>query len=201
MNSAAVLGLAALLQSLFQIKRLAHEGTWDETQVAPLVESLFHLDAVSAEEVYGGVHALGPGLALLGQQLQGRNVDSLVARMAATILHLERKLIRHHKMMKLLATHIRDAERARDVFGAMHENIYERMSETYVDTLSKLSPRVMVQGQPEHLTRARIVVRIRTLLLAAVRGAVLWRQSGGNGFRLFWKRQAIIDQAQRLLGF
>lgn len=199
MKPGAILGLAAMLQALTQVKRLGAEASWDEAQAAPLIDSLFRIDADSAESVYGGSAALSSGLKTLCDQMQGRNVDPLIARMAGTVLHLERKLTRRAPMLKLLAGHIHDAERARDAFGDLHENVIERMSEAYSDTLSRLSPRVMVQGNPNHLSNPRNVARIRALLLTAIRGAVLWRQSGGSGWHLLIKRRRILAQAKALI--
>jgi high frequency lysogenization protein len=200
MKPGAVLGLAAMLQALAEVKRLAVDATWNEANVAPLIDSLFRIDADSAESVYGGSTALAVGLAALVDQMQGRNIDPAIARMAGTVLHLERKLARRTPMLRLLAGHIRDAERAREAFGDLHDNVIERMSEAYVDTLSRLSPRVMVQGNPVHLGQPRNVARIRALLLAAIRGAVLWRQSGGSGWHLLIMRRKILALAKRMAG-
>lgn len=199
MKPGALLGLAAMLQALVQVRRLGFEASWDEAQITPLIESLFHIDADTAEAVYGSTRALEPGLKTLCDQMAGHKVDPLVARMAGTVLHLERKLARRRPMLDALASHIHNAERAREAFGLLHDNVIERMSEAYVETLSRLSPRVMVQGNPEHLGNSRNVARIRALLLTAIRGAVLWRQSGGSGWHLLIKRQKILAGARALL--
>ena len=200
MKPGAIFGLAAMLQALVQVRRLGFEATWDESQITPLIDSLFHIDADSAEAVYGSALALESGLKVLCDQMEGHRVDPHVARMAGTVLHLERKLTRRRPMLDLLADHIRDAERARDAFGLLHDNVIERMSEAYVETLSRLSPRVMVQGNPDHLGNPRNVARIRALLLTAIRGAVLWRQSGGSGWHLLIKRRKILAAARAMLG-
>lgn len=199
MKSGALLGLAAMLQALVQVRRIGVESGWDEAQALPLLESLFRVDANTAEDVYGGAAALQPGLKTLCEQMGGGKMDPQIARMAGTLLHLERKLARRAPMLKLLAGHIEEAGRARTAFGTMHENVIERMSAAYLDTLSRLSPRVMVQGNPDHLGNPRNVARIRALLLAAIRGAVLWRQSGGSGWQLLVKRRKILAAAQALL--
>ncbi len=196
MKPGAILGLAALIQALVQVRKLAAEASWDEASALPLIESLFHIDADSAEAVYGGSAALQPGLNALCDQMEGRKVDPQVARMAGTVLHLERKLARRPPMLKLLAGHIDEAERARAAFGTLHDNVIARMSEAYLDSLSRLSPRVMVQGNADHLANPRIVARIRALLLSAIRGAVLWRQSGGSGWHLLIKRRKILAMAR-----
>jgi high frequency lysogenization protein len=47
------------------------------------------------------------------------------------------------------------------------------LAETYSETVSTLSPRIMVTGEPNLLNRPEIANRIRALLLAGVRAAVL----------------------------
>ncbi|MGE3106433.1 MAG: DUF489 family protein, partial [Lysobacterales bacterium] len=69
----------------------------------------------------------------------------------------------------------------------------------YGEHLSTLTPRVMVSGEPALLKQPRLVCRIRALLLAAVRAAVLWRQSGGSRFGLLLHNKSIRVQAQALL--
>ena len=49
MKPGAILGLAAMLQALTQVKRLGADASWDEAQAAPLIDSLFRIDADSAE--------------------------------------------------------------------------------------------------------------------------------------------------------
>jgi high frequency lysogenization protein len=66
-------------------------------------------------------------------------------------------------------------------------------------TVSNLRPRVLVQGNALYLTQPRVVGRIRTLLLAALRAAVLWRQSGGTRIGLLLKRRRLIAAARRLV--
>lgn len=199
MKPGAILGLAAMLQALVQVRRLGQEASWDESQALPLIESLFRTDADSAEAVYGGTPSLQTGISVLCDQMEGRRVDALVARMAGTVLHLERKLARRQPMLKLLSGHIHEAERARDAFGVLHDNVIERMSVAYSDTLSRLSPRVMVQGNADYLSNPRNVARIRAMLLTAIRGAVLWRQSGGSGWHLLIKRRKILATARAML--
>lgn len=199
MKPGAILGLAALVQALSQVQKLGSEATWDEAQVSALLESLFRIDAASAQDVYGGGDALNPGLRKLCDQMRGVKADPTLARMAGTVLHLERKLSRRPAMLKVLSEHIHSAERAREAFGLLHDHVIERMAEAYSLTLSRLNPRVMVHGNAEHLAMPRNVARIRALLLCAIRGAVLWRQSGGSGWQLLIKRKRILAAAESLL--
>jgi high frequency lysogenization protein len=57
----------------------------------------------------------------------------------------------------------------------------------------------MVEGNPAYLQQPVQVNQIRALLLAAVRGAVLWRQLGGSQLRLLFRRRQYAMLARGLL--
>jgi high frequency lysogenization protein len=57
----------------------------------------------------------------------------------------------------------------------------------------------MVQGDPQYLQVGDNAARIRVLLLAGIRACVLWRQAGGNRWRLILNRQALLNEASRQL--
>jgi high frequency lysogenization protein len=69
----------------------------------------------------------------------------------------------------------------------------------YTDTISGLSPRIVVNGKPQYLKLERTVDWIRTLLLAGLRSAVLWDQLGGGRFELLFGRKRIVREAESLL--
>ncbi|NJN52070.1 MAG: lysogenization regulator HflD [Gammaproteobacteria bacterium] len=65
--------------------------------------------------------------------------------------------------------------------SAAGEPAYEQISAIYQSTLSTLSRRIQVRGVPALLAQDSVAAKVRTLLLAAVRAAWLWRQLGGRG--------------------
>ncbi len=62
-----------------------------------------------------------------------------------------------------------------------------------------MQPRVIVAGQPFHLKDQAITEKIRAILLAGIRSAVLWKQVGGNQLQLLFKRKIYIEEAKYLL--
>ena len=95
------------------------------------------------------------------------------------------------------------SEIRRDVSGdaehLMSSANYERFAELYKATISHLKPRVIVQGEQEHLSNAHVVAQIRTSLLAGVRAGVLFAQLGGSRWQILLHRRGYIDNAMRLL--
>jgi len=78
-------------------------------------------------------------------------------------------------------------------------DVSARLADLYVQTLSRLAPRILVEGNPTYLQQSAQVDQIRALLLAAVRAAVLWRQLGGTQMRLLFRRRQYAMMARGLL--
>ena len=74
------------------------------------------------------------------------------------------------------------------------EFIFESFATLYQEWLSSLQPRIMINGAPHHLQNPSNISKIRTLLLAGVRSAMLWRQLGGRRWQLFFARKAILNE-------
>jgi len=84
-------------------------------------------------------------------------------------------------------------------FGMDHSNIYASLGGLYSETVSLLNPRIMISGEPEYLNNPENANRIRTLLLSAIRCAVLWQQLGGSRWQLLFKRKQIFRTVKKLL--
>ncbi len=69
----------------------------------------------------------------------------------------------------------------------------------YKQTLSNLSFRIHVTGNPTHLQNAHTANRVRALLLAGIRGAILWRQVGGKRWHLLINRSRYLKACTTLL--
>ena len=190
--------LAGLFQAVGLVRDLAHSGQLDSQAYATCVDSLFMVDAADSSTVYGGVEHLRPGLDVLRRQL-AQNHDPEITRYALLLLVLERKLARKPQLLSTLRSGIEQARSKRDYFTPLHDNIIAHLAELYANTVSTLKPRVMVNGHYSYLSRPENANRIRTLLLAGVRAAVLWRQSGGNRLTLLLGRKRLQRQVAELL--
>ena len=73
------------------------------------------------------------------------------------------------------------------------------LASIYLDIISPLGPRIQVTGTPAHLQQPQVQHKVRALLLAAVRSAVLWRQVGGKRRHLIFGRKQMVEQAKILL--
>ena len=194
------LALAGLLQAVKLVQRVANEGVGDAPGLDASLASVFRIDADTVESVYGNATLMRPGLEALVAHLEsGRQRDPASSRIAATVLHVERKLIQNSSLMTSIRDGLTDIERQREHFGITHPTVLARLGDLYASTVSRLSPRVLVQGNPVQLAQAPVVAQIRAVLLAAMRSAVLWRQLGGSYWDLILRRRAILAAAKEWL--
>ncbi len=192
------IALAGLFQAVGLVRDLAHNGELNNQAFATCVDSLFMIDAADSSAIYDSVDRLRPGLETLRRQL-GHSHDPEITRYALLLLVLERKLAHKPQLLQALRAGIEQARSKRDYFTPLHDNIIAHLAELYANTVSTLKPRVMVNGHYTHLSRPENANRIRTLLLAGVRAAVLWRQSGGNRLTLLLGRKRLQQRVGQLL--
>lgn len=196
------IALAGLFQAVEQMQRCARSGQpGDVPAMDTVLEAVLRIDADSARAVFDGVGNLQPGLALLAQHLD-RRFDVLrleQARYVSSLMFLERKLAGAPETGAQLITALQllAMERAR---RPMHDEwMLQRLAALYVDHVSTLGPRIMVSGEPVHLKTPANANRIRSLLLAGLRAAVLWRQCGGRRWKMVCFRSAMRRDTEALL--
>jgi high frequency lysogenization protein len=181
------LALSALFNCIDSVIQLAHKGQCDSEQLSTCLGSLLHDEADSIEDIYGGLENLKSGLGALmynlgGKQLDpdGRPKDMESTRYSINVLHLQRKLMQNNDVFDELMQGIQEAQGKLEFFDLTHPNIIASLAKTYSETIGKLGPRIMVKGEQTHLGNPENASKIRALLLAAIRAALLWDQAGGG---------------------
>jgi len=195
-----VLALAGIAQALQQVRRIAETGHSEASVVRTAIDSVFRVDAESPQAVYGSAANVAPGLRLLHNYFRSQGQDEILPRLALAVLQLERRFVREHAVVEQVSQGIARARRqAGELNDSVHPDVLTSLGGLYADTISHLKPRVMVQGNPHYLGQAGVVAEIRALLLAAVRSAVLWRQTGGQYWDFLLSRKAMIEAVDRQL--
>lgn len=196
-----ILALAGLLQAAGLVRDIAHEGRVKQDAFAVCVRSLFETDPKDTEAVYGGVAGVRYGLELLIKQFsEARSPQNLeVVKYGVAVLHLERQLAKRPAMLQQISAGVEKARGQSAHFDITHDNIIASLASCYLDTISTLKPRIVVAGAQGHLSNPDNANKVRTLLLAAIRSAVLWRQCGGTRWQLFFGRRKLLNCAQALL--
>ena len=194
------IALAGVFQVAELVSRIARQGIADTSAMECSIYSLFQTDAESVEAVYGGVPNLSTGLRILASLFDIEKSRSReISRYVISLFILEKKLSKDKQLLTKIADGIKNTSERLDHFPMLHQNIVAGLAELYTKTISNLSPRIMVEGESVHLQNPDNVNRIRTLLLAGLRSAILWRQCGGGRLHLILKHRKYSETAHELL--
>ena len=117
---------------------------------------------------------------MVGEVKIGEHSETI--RYVMDVLALEQRLRRTPKLMRSMGAGISATQEHRHLneLTVTDEDIISRLSGLYEDTAGTVQPRIRVQGQQKHLANTMNTSRIRALLLAAIRSAVLWHQLDGR---------------------
>ncbi len=194
------LALAAVYQAATLVDSMAQTGTAESEAVSSSLYSLFQQNPGSAVEVYGGVEGVRLGLMALRKQLTAPEREHLeVPKYALTLLVLAGKLMKDRDTLGIISEGIEQAGAKLALYEHTHSNQIAAMADLYRHSISNISPRIMVKGKPLFLQNPDTQNRIRALLLAGIRSAVLWRQLGGSRLQLLFSRKRIVAEVEELL--
>jgi high frequency lysogenization protein len=194
------IALAGIAQAAALVDQLAINGTADTAAMQASIGSILKIDSDSVLDVYGGLPGIKLGLEQLQIQMTGYKISSpQQARYAASLVFLEHQLSSRKDMMKTIQIGIAKAQNQAENFGLLHENVMANLGDIYHSTISTLQPRVMVNGEPDFLSRSDIANKIRATLLAGIRSAILWRQCGGTRWKFLFFRKKIQKELKLLL--
>ncbi len=192
------IALAGMFQATALVRDIAHDGQYDNQEFTTCIESLFHITVADSEQIYGDLARLRRGLNLVRKQLSEHQNPELT-RYVVVLMTLERKLSRQPRLLQTLGDGIQSTQQRLEHFPLTHDNIIAGLADLYTETVSTLRPRIMVNGHYQHLSQAGNANRIRALLLAGIRAAVLWHQSGGGRFKLLFGRKRLLAAAHQLV--
>ncbi len=193
--------LAGIYQAAKLVQEIARSGSVADANLSPLLETLFRFDANSVNEVYGDSSTVKKGLQVLADQLSGKRQqsDMELTRYAIGLLQLEKSLYRKPSVMDELARQLQTTQDKMEYFDLTHENIIASLAEVYQQYVSPLAAKIMVKGEADYLSHAYNANKIRAILLAGIRSAVLWRQCGGTRWQLLFSRKRYLQSAEALL--
>lgn len=204
-----VLALAGVFQAARLAQQLAREGRADGEAFRAGAHSVLHLDAASTEAVYGGIGGVQLGLRLLRDKLTGaaEPMDLEMAKYVISLLQLEAALRRRPEVASAIRAGIESATAQMAFFETddddrgeeVHPRLTEKLAELYVQTVSTLTPRILVNGDHGYLATPLIAAKVRTALFAGVRSAVLWHQLGGNRWQILFGRRRLSAEAAQIL--
>ncbi|SHG83676.1 high frequency lysogenization protein HflD [Ferrimonas marina] len=193
------MAFAGICQAIDQVRDIARHGHVEEEMLRGSVQSILVTDPETPDQVFADVD-LTTGYQVVVEQLgDGSRKDVDLTRYLVGVLALERKLAAKPAAMSMLAERLTQVKRQTHHFELTDEQVLSNLASVYSDVISPLGSRIQVVGTPMQLQQTSNQYKIRTLLLAAIRSAVLWRQLGGKRRHLVMARRALVQTANQHL--
>jgi len=194
------LALAGIYQAASLVKQIATKGIANSAHIESSLETLFRFDAATVEEVFGSVAGVSHGVKILHKNINDRSARDIdVTKYVISLLMLERKLASNSAMLDQIDNQLKKIESQFNFFSLNHENTFAKLGQLYKDAISTLGPRIIVNGEQPHLNNEINANKIRALLLAGIRSAVLWRQCGGSRLQFLFGRKAYLRECEAIL--
>lgn len=194
------LALAGVFQAAQLVHDLATRGLVDQHTFASSIGSILITDPETTADIYGGdFFNLRTGATTLRKVLlKDSSVAPQVLHYAMGILVLNTKLAKNQPMLTAIGQRLDTVKSQAMHFNPTHENVLAALAGLYQDTLSTLSYRIQVKGNPTILQQTGNADKVRSLLLAGIRSAMLWSQSGGKRWKLLFSRKKILQDLDAL---
>ncbi|MDT8375257.1 MAG: high frequency lysogenization protein HflD [Mariprofundaceae bacterium] len=196
------IALAAMVQSVSMVDRIARTGLCDADDFKAIIQSLLAAKSEDIAGMYGGIHQLQTGLHISEKLLGGIQMERARPLMtyAAGLIALEKKLGKNRKMLAAIADGMVRIQKQSEYFSSVtHESVIGGIADLYGSTVSTLKPSIIVRGKPEHLKQSANTNRVRALLLAGIRAAHLWHKHGGGHLRLLIGRRKLHQETEKLI--
>ncbi len=189
------IALGAVTQCALHVHELASTGRVDARQLETCMNTLMVMNPETTADVYPRVSAFSQGLDVLQKSFDSKGLREHpeAARYMLGMLVLQQRLMKLPRMQgRIGATlmDIQDRRRAGELQPWSEQEFIE-LGQLYQETLSSLTFRIHVSGNPEYLRQQHVAHQIRGLLLAGIRSAVLWHQLGGRRWHLLFYKNRI----------
>lgn len=189
------LAFSGILQALSLISELAQHGNCNQKALEASLNSVTYIDSPDVITIFGGQNNLQLGLVELNKLLTRAQQRPSYLNYLMGVFRLEKLLMKSPELQKQLQDLIN--EMADDAQTGVTN--YYSLASIYRQTLGELTFKIILTGNQLYLKDQDIVAKIRALLLAAVRSAVLWRQLGGNKLQLFFARKKLIKTTTKAI--
>lgn len=194
------MALAGMFQCAALIEQMATHGDMNEAAFDCSFDSLFTFDAPTTLDVFGDLAGLSRGLNVLTQHLGGEGLKSKhITYYVLSMLKIAARLQGDEGMASEIQTSLQKIESQSRDFDLSRKSIIAKIDGIYQSTVSTINPRILVQGEQNYLSNSNNASKIRTLLLAGIRAAVLWSQLGGSKWKLLFSRKKYLLTAKQLL--
>jgi len=197
------LALAGMFQAAALVDELATHGRCDSDEFDCSFDSLFTIEAKTTREALGDIPCLSRGFTALSDYLGGENRSPgrNIAYYLLSMLKISYQVLRNEDLSEKLLSGLQRIDSSSSEFNMSRNSMVNKIDGLYQDCISVLSPRIIVRGEQNYLRNDDNAARIRVLLLAGIRAAVLWQQLGGSRWKLFWSRRKYVATARKFSSY
>ena len=217
-NDEQAIALAALFQAANLVEQIATRGMVPQNNFETSIQSIFVTKPDNTEQIYGGVQDLPHNLSLGFRSLlelidkSKAEQNQNVIRYGLSLIHLEKKLSKRPDVLATIANRLEQMTQQARYFSPegqdpqdnpaafSHPSVVANLASLYQDTLSTFSFRIQVSGEPRHLQNPENAAKIRALLLAGIRAAMLWKQVGGKRWHLLFFKSRMRPSIKKITG-
>ena len=196
-----MIALSGVCQSAWLVTQLARKGTLDSDLLKISLQSIVETEPDSADAIFNGAPNVRTGAEQLMLHLdprrQPRNMD--VFRYSLGLLTLQKRLGKIPSTFDALGKRIDDAKRQLEHFDLLDDHMISNFASIYTDIISPIGQRIQVAGTPAYLQPKANQDKIRALLLAGVRSAVMWQQLGGNRLQFLLSRKKMLEATEQII--
>ncbi len=193
------IAFASICQAVKLVEDVARHGNCDQDAFSASLNSVIELNPPSTLAIFEKETNLLVGLNVMIKDFDNNPSSNTQTRYIINLLALERKLKGRRDSLSQLGDRIETLNRQMQHFDLLDEQMISNFASVYLDVISPLGPRIQVAGKPEQLQQTPVQNKVRALLLAGIRGAVLWRQVGGKRRHLIFSRKQMIEQAKIII--
>ena len=195
-----VIALAGVVQAARMVDQVAKTGSYPAAFFEASLRSLFAFDAPTVDAVYGNIQGVKLGLRSVVDMLTDATNEDHVAMGAYVrgLLKLEDQFGKRPDLQEVVASRLGHVNFKAQHFSDDAVELAASISAIYQDTISRLPYRIKVKGNVQHLQQTKNADLVRTLLLAGLRSAHLWRQLGGRPRHFLFKGGKLAATASDL---
>ena len=195
-----VIALAGVVQAARMVDQVAKTGSYPAAFFEASLRSLFAFDAPTVDAVYGNIQGVKLGLRSVVDMLTDATNEDHVAMGAYVrgLLKLEDQFGKRPDLQEVVASRLGHVNFKAQHFSDDAVELAASISAIYQDTISDLPYRIKVKGNAQHLQQTKNADLVRTLLLAGLRSAHLWRQLGGRPRHFLFKGGKLAATASDL---
>lgn len=194
------LALAALCQAVRLVQQIARGDEIDAAQLRCCLQSVVVQEAAEPLDIFGSeLQNVASGYQILMAQLSDQPKKDLeLTRYVMSVITLERRLAKSPNL-QAVGKKIDRLQQQLMHFQLLDETVLASMADIYVEQISPLGQRIQIAGVPAQLKQPLVQHKIRALLLAAIRAAVLWRQAGGRKYHFLFQRKILLQETKSVL--